>query len=193
MLVASEISGKKKEDIAMRIAMLFHYTGPRVFEIYSTIGANAYNFDAVVTKLDDYFAAHTNVEFENFNFRLIKQEKTEKFDQFVTRLRIQASSCDFYDTEGEIKSQIICGCYSAELWRRCLREEMDFKNVILLGRSFEVSRNQAFEIEQAMAYDGNRDDVYYINKQDEQSTTVKPIEKMVKRSVYCGRDHVYGN
>ena len=65
-------------------------------------------------------------------------------------MRIQANACDFHNIDGEIKSQIICACYSAELRRRCLREMMVFKEVMALGRSFEVSRNQAFEIEQAI-------------------------------------------
>jgi hypothetical protein len=129
------------------------------------------------------------VEFEKFNFRLIKQGKTEKFDQFVTRLRMQANACDFHDTDVEIKSQIICGCYSAELRRRCLREEMELKEVTTLGRSFEVSPNQAFEIEQAIT--GNNGEVNYLSKQNERLATIKPVEKMIKACGYCGRDHVY--
>jgi hypothetical protein len=141
LLIALDITGTKKQN--RQTAMLLHYAGPRVFEIYSTYGDEGDDFKAVIAKLDDYFAANTNMEFEKFNFRLIKQEKTEKFDQFVTRLRMQANACDFRDKDGEIKSQIICGCYSAELRRRCLREEMELKEVMALGRSFEVSRNQA--------------------------------------------------
>ena len=57
--------------------MLLHYAGPRVVEIYSTVGNEDDDFKTVIAKLDDYFAAHTNVEFEKFNFRLIKQRKTE--------------------------------------------------------------------------------------------------------------------
>ena len=142
---ALDITGKNKQ--ARQEALLLHYAGPLVFKFNTTIGEEGEDLNNALAKLDGYFASHTNTEFERFNFRLIK---TEKFDQFVTRLRVQSSSCDFHDADGEIKSQITCGCYSAELRRRCLREGMEFKEVMALGRSFEVSRNQAFEIEQSI-------------------------------------------
>ena len=67
---------------------------------------------------------------------------------------------------------------------------MDFKEVMALGRSFEVSRNQAFEIEQAIT--GSSGEVNFLSKRSDHLATVKPVEKMIKACGYCGRDHIYG-
>ena len=50
-------------------------------------------------KLDNYFTPKKNVTYEIFRFRKAVQQSGETVDQFATRLRKLASTCEFTDLE----------------------------------------------------------------------------------------------
>ena len=74
-------------------ALLLHYSGDEVFEIYETLnlGEKDDNFDDTKTALKNYFQPKKNKEFERFEFRNIRQIKGDTIDQFVTKLRQKLS------------------------------------------------------------------------------------------------------
>ena len=81
-------------------------------------------------------------------FRQARQQPQETLDQFATRLRQLASSCEFASFDTEIKSQIILSCSSSRLRRRALREPtITLKAFLDLGRAMELSETQASGIE----------------------------------------------
>ncbi|MES9882663.1 MAG: RNase H-like domain-containing protein [Sedimenticola sp.] len=87
-----------------------------------------------------------NKEFEIFEFRQFKQTESETVDQFATRLRQKANNCEFGNTDGEIKSQIIQGCTSTPLRRKALKDSMDLSALLLSARTMEIANRQADKI-----------------------------------------------
>ena len=134
------IDAKKRKK-----ALLLHYAGDEVFEIYETLnmGDNDSNYDTTKTALGNYFNPKKNKEFERYEFRNIKQGQNETIDQFATRLRQKAENCDFTDKDGEIKSQIIQGCYSHRLRTKCLEDDKELTNLLTMARTMEIANKQA--------------------------------------------------
>ena len=130
-------------------ALLLHYSGDEVFEIYETLnlGDKVDNFDETKTALKNYFLPKKNKEFERFEFRNIRQIKGETIDQFATKLRQKAEICEFLDKEGEIKSQIIQGCSSKRLRMKCLEEEKSLNEILIFAKSIEMAEKQASAME----------------------------------------------
>ena len=59
------------------------------------------------TKLSAHFKPKVNVEYERIQFCTQKQNQSESIDQYHTRLRQLAATCNFTDIDAELKSQII--------------------------------------------------------------------------------------
>ncbi|XP_066941051.1 uncharacterized protein [Macrobrachium rosenbergii] len=120
LFVACTIDSRKRKK-----ALLLHYAGDEVFEIYETLGliGDDANYDKVKQGLANCFQPKKNKEFERYEFRNVRQNRGETIDQFATRLRQKAENCEFADKDGEIKSQVIQGCLSSKLRVKCLEEE----------------------------------------------------------------------
>ena len=89
-----------------------------------------------------------NVTYEIFQFRKAIQQSGETVDQFATRLRKLASTCEFTDLAKELKSTIIQNCQSKHLRRVALREELSLDALFYKARSQEACEKQAKGIEQ---------------------------------------------
>ena len=106
-------------------AMLLYYAGEEVQDVFETISpAPADTYEAATAALTLYFCPKDikNVEFERFTFRQAKQLQDESVADFNTRLQRLSQTCEFVNTEAEIKSQIIQQCTSSKLRRFALRE-----------------------------------------------------------------------
>ena len=84
---------------------------------------------------------------EVFNFRKAQQNDGESLDSFHTRLRNLAKTCEFVDSDKEIKEQIILSCKSNALRRKALREDLDLTALLKAGRALELNETQANEVE----------------------------------------------
>ena len=90
-----------------KTALLLHYPGPDVDDIYDTLPTSSNeDYKTVVEKLNQYFSPQTNVAFEVFNFRQAKQKPDESLDSYHTRLRHLSQTCEFSDPAKEIKDHI---------------------------------------------------------------------------------------
>ena len=108
-------------------ALLLHYAGEEVYDIYETFAAEEVDKYANLSeKLTSYFEPMKHTDYEIFKFRNCKQNTNEGIDEYVTRLRTLAKTCEFTDVEKEIKSQIILYTTSTSLRRKALREQFDF-------------------------------------------------------------------
>ena len=75
---------KKKLFVEMKVtdgdqkrALLLHYAGEKVYDIYNVEKREMEaTFKATLTLLNDYFAPKKNVQMENYNFRSCKQNDT---------------------------------------------------------------------------------------------------------------------
>ena len=89
-------------DDTRRKALILHYGGERVFEIFETLDSNARVvtpatattaavnetcYEAARRALSDHFTPRVNTDFEMFTFRKSRQKDGESFEAFHTRLQ----------------------------------------------------------------------------------------------------------
>ena len=132
-------------------ALLLHYAGPDVDEIFDTLPntGDDSDYDTDVAKLNEYFSPQANTTYEVYNFRQTKQKGGESLDTFHARLRQLAKTCEFNDVDKEIKEHIILKCSSSSLRRRALCENLTLEGLLKLGRALELSEKQAKDVEAA--------------------------------------------
>lgn len=167
---------------------LLHYVGPKVQNIYFNLPtpseeqdgqrkgplAGAYvafkknAYTEAITKLNSYFAPKQNTSYERHIYRKLKQEKDERIDSFVMRLRVQANRCDFGDKLDEnIKDQMTSGCQSDALRRKFLeRGDEDLDSILKVARIFEMvaAQQKEFGISPPAAKDSSNDESSNIYK-----------------------------
>ena len=144
-------------DPTRKRALLLYQAGPRVREIFKQIpdtGTSA-DYDTSKDKLKAHFDPQKNKRYEVYRFRQATQESNETLDQFHTRLRTMAETCEFMDIEFEIEEQIIIGGRSSKIRKRALRDPtFDLKAMLIEGRRDEQSTFQTKEIESKETKDG---------------------------------------
>ena len=132
-------------------ALLLHYVGPEVDEIFDTLSDTGDDNDyaTAVEKLNGYFSPQTNIAYEVYNCRQTKQKDGKSLDSFHTRLRQLAKTCEFGDIDKEIKEHtcIILTCSSTSLRCRALRKNLTLEALLKLGRALELSETQARQVE----------------------------------------------
>ena len=105
--------GLDTKDKKRQRALLLHYAGEDVNEIFDTLEGTGEDFATAKQKLKDYFkdyfAPKKNAEYEVHKFRQAKQSANETIDSFHTRLRQLVHNCEFTENDREVKSQIIQG------------------------------------------------------------------------------------
>src|SRR6218665_3719646 len=126
-------------------ALLLHYAGERVSDIFDTLTipdptGDESSTELAINALTLFFAPYANVEFAVFQFRQAKQEQTEDIASYLTPLRQLALNCDFSDVSRELKSQIIQGCRSTRLRRKALTDPtITLDNLVNLARAAEAA------------------------------------------------------
>ncbi|KAJ8299252.1 hypothetical protein KUTeg_023312, partial [Tegillarca granosa] len=155
--------GMKLTDDKQKRALLLHYAGDRVFDIYETQkGDSQAKYEETVNVLKNYFAPRKNIQMEIYKFRNYKQASGQSLDEFVTELRRLARSCDFHDAEKEILSTVIQNCRSNRLRRRALREtDKTLNDILTVGRTIELAEThvQAMETNDSVNSNVNAFDV----------------------------------
>ena len=113
-------------------------------DIYFTLEGDLSKYDDAVRALTQYFAPSTNIPFERHVFRSIAQRDKETVEQFVTRLRQKAETCEFADTDQQIRDQVIEKCFSNVLRQKFLEKGRDLTLTMLreIARSYETSTAQ---------------------------------------------------
>ena len=148
-------------DATRKRALLLYQAGPRVREIFQQLPdtGTATDYEVAKAKLQEYFEPQKNRRYEVYRFRQATQACQETLDQFHTRLRTLAQTCEFQDTTFELEEQIIIWGTSSKIRKRALRDPgFDLKAMLLEGRRDEQSAFQAKDIEskEPIAADANR-------------------------------------
>ena len=148
LLIATNITETKQQR-----ALLLHYAGPAVDEIFDTLPDTGVDKDykTAVDVLNAYFIPQGNSAFEEYNFRLAKQQHGENIDAFHTRFRQLAQTCEFANIDKEVKTQIIVGCLSQRLRRQALRDNRNLKDLLTYARAQERSEAQATAVEKGVS------------------------------------------
>ena len=137
------------KDKARKHALLLHYSGPEVDEIFDMLEDTGEDKDykTAIKKLIAHFNPQVNTTYEVYNFRKAQQNKGKSLDSYHTRLRTLVKTCEFTIADKEIKEQIILSYKSNALRRKALREDLDLSALLKAGRALELSETQAKELE----------------------------------------------
>ncbi|XP_071510902.1 uncharacterized protein [Diadema antillarum] len=139
------------KDAKQQRALLLHYAGPEVSDIFDTLPDTGEDYESAKAALGKHFCPSVNIEYEHFVFRQCRQTEDETVDQYCHRLQKLAVSCEFADNNAEIKSQIILGCRSQKLRRHALRDTISLDKLLSTARAYEQADRHAAVIEGAEA------------------------------------------
>ncbi|XP_064463106.1 uncharacterized protein LOC135374016 [Ornithodoros turicata] len=135
-------------DPTRKRAMLLHYAGEEVYDIFQTLPDTQSDYDTAVARLKAHFTPKKNTVYEKHVFRQAKQDTGETLDQFQVRLRRLAATCEFANIDKELVSQIIEGTASHGLRRAALRDtDITLDKLLGIGRSLKIAKLQASNIE----------------------------------------------
>ena len=119
----------------------------------------------------------------------------ESTEQFVTRLRKLASTCEYGDqTNDQIRDQVIATCFSSSHRKKFLTEtSITLEKLLEIAQAMESAHHQSKEIESGsskstLSSETGQDEEYlnYLRwKQRQQPPVKRKIEKHSKKS--CGR------
>ncbi|XP_064469786.1 uncharacterized protein K02A2.6-like [Ornithodoros turicata] len=117
-IVPSNIKDKKQQK-----AMLLHFAGEQVFDIYEALGGTAEDdFEKTKKLLTDHFKPKKNIVFEQHVFRQAVQQQGETTSEYFVRLKKLASTCEFANEDQALLAQMIEGITSTKLRRQALRD-----------------------------------------------------------------------
>ncbi|XP_044760803.1 uncharacterized protein LOC123318253 [Coccinella septempunctata] len=126
--------------------------GPDAIEIYNSFNLNdaeKNNLQIIKDRFKDYFAPKTNISFERYIFFKIEQNEDEQFNEFLTRIKTQASKCEFDNLQDEmLKDKIVFGIRSNQVRETLLTEDkLDLNKAISICKTSEQASKQLDEFE----------------------------------------------
>ena len=133
--------GKGITNHGQKKALLLHTAGMSVQDIFFTLpeeteGTNV--FVKAISALNKHFKPQANVPYERLVFRETKQSVSETVEQYITRLRQKAHTCEFGETcEEQIRDQVISGCISHNLRLKLLQKGGDLRGSPCKNRPLE--------------------------------------------------------
>lgn len=117
-------------------------------------------YDVAIAKLDAHFEPYRRRTYERHLFRQISQGASERFADFVLRLRTQVKRCEYDKPEEMILDQIVEKCSSTKLKEKMLKKDMLLSEVEGLGTSLEETVRKLKEFGNAI----NSDSVHSVAK-----------------------------
>ena len=106
-------------------------------------------------KFDNYFEPRTNNIRATVNFNNRRQGPTEKFDNFVTDLKILVKDCGYVEEERMVRDAIVLRSFHEPVKEKCL----DKGDALTLDGAIEIGRN----------YEAAKDSMTVINKGEDAS------------------------
>ena len=147
-------TGKGVKNVDQKKALLLLTAGLNVQDIYltSTEEGGSDIYQKAKATLNKYFKPQANVPYERLCFRETSQLANETVEQFVTRLRQKAQTCEFGDAatvDEQIRDQVISKCLSHELRRKLLQKgrNLTLPQLREIACSMEESEKQARSFE----------------------------------------------
>ena len=110
-------------------------------EIFTTLTvASDSSFTDTLNSLNLYFNPKKNVHYEHYKFLQLKQEDGETIDNFVTRLKVYAKSCDYnnYNEDKAAIDKLILSCTDPTIQKTLLKEaatkKLTIENAFIVGK-----------------------------------------------------------
>jgi hypothetical protein len=189
-----------------KVNYLMTYMGDKEREIYNTltwapavpadpdhhveaVPAENHTLTGVFEKFEAYVRPKRNQIRATVNFHRRKQKSEERFDNFVTDLRVLVRDCGYVEEERMLRDAIVLNSYHAKVREKCLDQgdDITLQAAVRIGQNFESSQ----ESMKAIGEDRKVNLVKGSDNRKRNDTRSKgPIEKN-KQCCYCGyeKDH----
>ena len=137
------------KDKVRKRAIFLHCAGPKVQDIFDTLEETGEDLETTCKKLQEYFEPKKHTLYNIYKFRQITQEADESYDDYCTRLKLAAQTCEFPEgwRDTEIQLQLIEKGKSKIIRRQLLSKQHRLKEALDIARAQEVADNQASRIE----------------------------------------------
>ncbi len=134
-----------------KVNYLMTYIGDKGREIYTTFYWTAGNDDVaaenatllgVYNKYSQYVAPKKNQIRATVNFNRRKQEQNERFDNFVTDLKILVQDCGYTDPDRMLRDSIVLRSFHPSVREKCLDrgDELTLDSAVAIGQNHETSQ-----------------------------------------------------
>ena len=149
------ISARGITDKGRKRCTLLHMAGLAVQDVFDTLtevtDPDDDEFERAVKTLDGRFEYVANHRYERFVFRNMTVASGESYDQFVSRLRMQAAHCKFSDTEDVLCDQLLLCVRDSKLRKDLLEEkELKLEKALELARRHEETTHTLREMSSAV-------------------------------------------
>lgn len=127
-----------------KVKLFLYVIGEKGREIYDTLDLDGEHrtLTQVINAFENYCNPKKNETVERYKFFVRAQEENEPFDQFVTDLRVLATSCNFGQLKNSLlRDRIICGTKDSKLRQDLLKvPELDLEQCLRMCRAAELSK-----------------------------------------------------
>ena len=155
--VTEEEDKKSWHEVNKRKMFLGRYSSRELQQEYEECveegNRGSMTFTNMVRALQERFKLSSNTTLANFKFRALKQKSGESFNQFVIRLKQEATTCNFScaaagcDVQATlVRDQILFGTHNDEVRRHALHEQWNLEDLVKNGRSLEAATQGADKI-----------------------------------------------
>ena len=141
-----------------KVNYLMTFIGDRGREIYETFQwepatdinnpAENHTLAGVYKKYEEYVTPRKNPIRATLKFNRRKQDTGERFEDFVTALRLLIRDCEYTDDNRMLRDAIVLRSVSSTVTERCLEQgtELTLEKAITIGRNHEISQSSMRDI-----------------------------------------------
>lgn len=198
---ATDVSGTSSER---QVALLLTIGGQSLLDIYNTLNFGSatqerphpeYDFEHVVRLMDAHFLPKQNEVYSRYIFRTRVQLPDERFDTFLTDLKLKTRDCNFGpEKEKMIRDQIVCGVNDEKARADILKlDEPSLEKVVKVCLAHESTKLQlkVFKegrpaTEEVHAVKDRRRRLPPVDRAKDKRTS---SNQAVQHCKYCGSDH----
>lgn len=191
------------KNAAAKAGYVMTWLGDKGREIYSTmtwapaVGENAAENktpEGIFNKFENYVKPKKNTIRATVEFNRRKQEATERFDDFVTALKLLARDCDFGTMEERmIRDAIVLRSKHPAVMEKSFEkgDDLTLEGAVKIGQDYETSQASMQAINKDEDLSVSK---IFIKKKDKRKWKSKPHEKSkseakrVRKCIRCGYD-----
>lgn len=175
---ATELEKKDKKIQAAIFMTAIGQEAGKVFESFQ-LKEEEITYEILVKKFDEHFKPKINSTYERFVFNNLSQSVGEKFEDFLTRIRLQFLKCNYekITVEDILKDRLILGICKDDIREKLINDDTKTLNeVINICKAHEVAslQMQAVKVEKEINLIKTRNKNENVsNKNDNNNSSIK--------------------
>ena len=138
------LKGKSEEQKCNYLMIWVGDKGREVYNTWTLTNDEAKKLSTYYERFEAHVKPKSNKIFARYKFHNIVQQEKESFEQFLTRLKIQAKDCSYNDADEMVRDRIVIGCQSEKVREKLIQEGSDLTldKAIDIARTHEISDAQ---------------------------------------------------